>query len=73
MAHQPDDRQGYLFWLAWFAHNVNSMLSTSDAHGATVRGYVLFSCATAALSPTVSGALTEAGITTGSCPAGGGP
>jgi phospholipid/cholesterol/gamma-HCH transport system substrate-binding protein len=38
-------RKGYLFWLAWFAHNANSMLSTGDAHGAVWRGMALFSCA----------------------------
>jgi phospholipid/cholesterol/gamma-HCH transport system substrate-binding protein len=74
MAHQPDDgRQGYLFWLAWFAHNVNSMLSTGDAHGSVVRGYVLVSCASVALVPTLTQVLTDAGLTAGSCPGSAGP
>ena len=34
----------YLFWLAWFAHNSNSMISTADAHGSVWRGFALFSC-----------------------------
>ncbi len=71
LAYQPPDgRQGYLFWLAWFMHNINSMVSTDDAHGSVVRGYVLLSCASAAISPTLSDALTEAGLTEGSCPKG---
>lgn len=35
----------YLFWLAWFANNANSMLSTADANGSVWRGFALFSCA----------------------------
>ena len=38
------EAQSYLFYLAWFVHNANSMLSTGDAHGAVFRGYALFSC-----------------------------
>jgi virulence factor Mce-like protein len=38
------DSQSYLFWMAWFAHNLNSTLSTGDAHGAVFRGYAMFSC-----------------------------
>ena len=30
--------------LAWFAHNVNSTLTTQDAHGAVARGMALFTC-----------------------------
>jgi phospholipid/cholesterol/gamma-HCH transport system substrate-binding protein len=36
--------QGYLYWLAWFAHNSASVFSTEDAHGAVARGLGLFSC-----------------------------
>jgi phospholipid/cholesterol/gamma-HCH transport system substrate-binding protein len=39
------DSQSYLFYLAWFAHNAASALSTQDAHGASFRGYAMFSCA----------------------------
>lgn len=38
--------EGYLFWLAWFAHNATSMTSTGDAHGTTWRGPVMASCST---------------------------
>jgi phospholipid/cholesterol/gamma-HCH transport system substrate-binding protein len=38
------DSQSYLFWMAWFAHNLNSALSTGDSHGAVLRGYAMFSC-----------------------------
>lgn len=44
----PGEEQGYLFWLAWFAHNANSMLSTQDAHGAVWRGMALLSCSSLA-------------------------
>lgn len=37
--------ESYLFWVAWFAHNANSMISTGDAHGAVWRGLALVSCA----------------------------
>ena len=46
IAYQPGKgSQSYLFWLAWFAHNANSMLSTQDAHGALVHGFLITSCA----------------------------
>ena len=38
------DAESYLFYLAWFAHNANSTLSSQDAHGSLFRGYALFSC-----------------------------
>jgi phospholipid/cholesterol/gamma-HCH transport system substrate-binding protein len=46
IAHQagPQD-ESYLYYLAWFAHNAASTLSTQDAHGAVFRGYAMFSCA----------------------------
>lgn len=37
--------EGYLFWLAWFLHNGNSLLSTQDASGAVWRGQLLVGCA----------------------------
>lgn len=40
----PGDDEGYLFWIAWAAHNLSSVVSTEDAHGAAVRGLVLTSC-----------------------------
>jgi phospholipid/cholesterol/gamma-HCH transport system substrate-binding protein len=36
--------QGFLFWLAWAAHNLNSVLSTGDANGAIVRAFALEQC-----------------------------
>jgi phospholipid/cholesterol/gamma-HCH transport system substrate-binding protein len=35
---------GYAFWLAWFAHNGNSLLSNQDANGPFWRGSVALSC-----------------------------
>lgn len=34
----PGSEEGYLFWTAWFFHNVNSVFSSEDAHGAVARG-----------------------------------
>jgi phospholipid/cholesterol/gamma-HCH transport system substrate-binding protein len=36
--------EGYLYWLAWFAHNAASVGSVQDAHGPATRGLALFSC-----------------------------
>jgi phospholipid/cholesterol/gamma-HCH transport system substrate-binding protein len=40
----PGPEEGYLFWVAWFIHNANSILTTEDAHGATWRGLVMGGC-----------------------------
>jgi phospholipid/cholesterol/gamma-HCH transport system substrate-binding protein len=40
----PGPEEGYLFWLAWFTHNANSILSVEDAHGAVWRGLVMVGC-----------------------------
>jgi len=40
----PGDNEGFLFWLAWFVHNANSLLSTQDAHGAVWRGLLVADC-----------------------------
>lgn len=40
----PGDDEGYLFWLAWMAHDLASVLSTEDAHGAVFRGFDVMSC-----------------------------
>lgn len=40
----PGKQEGYLFWLAWFAHNTNSMLSTQDANGSVWRGQLIVTC-----------------------------
>jgi phospholipid/cholesterol/gamma-HCH transport system substrate-binding protein len=47
LAYNPGGaNQGFLYWLAWFAHNANSAFSTGDAHGSVVRGLVMGSCQT---------------------------
>ena len=43
----PGPEEGYLFWLAWFAHNDDSLLSIEDAQGAVWRGLVMVGCSTA--------------------------
>lgn len=40
----PGNDEGMLFWLAWFSHNADSMISTEDAHGAVWHGLGLTSC-----------------------------
>ena len=40
----PGKEEGYLFWLPWFLHNSDSVVSVEDAHGAVFRGLVLFGC-----------------------------
>jgi phospholipid/cholesterol/gamma-HCH transport system substrate-binding protein len=35
---------GFLYWLAWFAHNTDSFLSTADVNGGGWRGLTLVSC-----------------------------
>jgi phospholipid/cholesterol/gamma-HCH transport system substrate-binding protein len=40
----PGSEEGYLFWLAWFSHNANSLLRGGDAHGIFWRGQVITSC-----------------------------
>jgi phospholipid/cholesterol/gamma-HCH transport system substrate-binding protein len=40
----PGPEEGYLFHLAWFAHNGASLLSIQDAHGVVWRGLVMVGC-----------------------------
>lgn len=40
----PGSDEGFVHWLAWFTHNINSFTSTQDAHGAVWRGLGLFDC-----------------------------
>ncbi|MDO9410010.1 MlaD family protein [Patulibacter sp.] len=40
----PGPEQSYAYYLAWLAHNANSLFSTQDAHGPAWRGQLLFSC-----------------------------
>jgi phospholipid/cholesterol/gamma-HCH transport system substrate-binding protein len=47
LGHNPaGPEEGYLFWVAWFVHNANSILTTEDAHGATWRGLAMVGCST---------------------------
>lgn len=58
LTHEPGGRHhSYLFWLAWFGHNVNSMLSTQDGNGNWWRGQLIFSCSTLNQVPAVAPAL----------------
>lgn len=47
----PGREEGYLFWLAWFSHNANSILSIEDAHGVAWRGQLLSSCSSVTAVP----------------------
>ena len=58
----------YLFWLAWFSHNVNSTFSTGDAHGAILRGYAQFSCSSFEVNPELTALIGTIFGTPGSCP-----
>ncbi len=47
LAHNPPgDDEGYLFWMAWMAHNSASFVTTQDGHGPAWRGLLLASCDT---------------------------
>jgi phospholipid/cholesterol/gamma-HCH transport system substrate-binding protein len=35
---------GFLYWLAWFAHNADSFISNSDANGPVWRALLLSTC-----------------------------
>ena len=43
----PGPEEGYLFWLSWFTHNANSILSIEDAQGVAWRGLVMVGCSSA--------------------------
>jgi phospholipid/cholesterol/gamma-HCH transport system substrate-binding protein len=42
----PGPEEGYLYWLAWYIHDGNSVLAVEDAHGVAWRGLVMFGCST---------------------------
>jgi phospholipid/cholesterol/gamma-HCH transport system substrate-binding protein len=45
LAYNPGPgKASFLFYMSWANHNLNSLFSTSDAHGATRQGLLLFSC-----------------------------
>ncbi|MEA2663749.1 MAG: phospholipid/cholesterol/gamma-HCH transport system substrate-binding protein, partial [Candidatus Eremiobacteraeota bacterium] len=69
LAHNPaGSEEGYLFWLAWFAHNANSALSTQDAHGPLIRGLALVSCSTVASQPDLAPVLQALTGVVPACP-----
>jgi phospholipid/cholesterol/gamma-HCH transport system substrate-binding protein len=45
IAYNPGGKNpGFLYWLAWFAHNADSFISSSDANGPAWRALTLVSC-----------------------------
>jgi phospholipid/cholesterol/gamma-HCH transport system substrate-binding protein len=58
LAYNGGPAPGFLYWLAWAAHNADSLVSTGDAHGAVIRGMGLISCG--ALKGSAVGALLGA-------------
>src|SRR4029077_5226064 len=42
--NQGSKNPGFLYWLAWFAHNSDSFISNSDANGPVWRYLLLTSC-----------------------------
>jgi phospholipid/cholesterol/gamma-HCH transport system substrate-binding protein len=45
LAYDPGGRNpGFLYWFAWFAHNSDSFISTSDANGPVWRTLLLATC-----------------------------
>lgn len=45
LAYDPGGRNpGFLYWLAWFAHDSDSFISTSDANGPVWRTVLVASC-----------------------------
>ncbi|GAC1493463.1 MAG: hypothetical protein NVS1B9_15010 [Solirubrobacteraceae bacterium] len=66
--NQGGGAQSYLFWLAWFAHNGNSTVSTQDAHGPILRGFPLISCSSLLAQPSLTPLLTAfTNVTPGLC------
>ena len=67
------DAESYLFYLAWFAHNANSTLSSQDAHGAVFRGYALFSCGSQEADAQLTDLVQALFGAAGTCPGGEAP
>ena len=45
LAYRPGGKNpGFLYWVAWFAHNANSFISNSDANGPAWRSLLLSTC-----------------------------
>ena len=55
LAHNPPGgaSEGYLFWLAWLAHDAASVVSSQDAMGASLRGLLMADCTTLGLVPSI--------------------
>jgi phospholipid/cholesterol/gamma-HCH transport system substrate-binding protein len=59
LAYQPPgNAHSFLYWLAWFGHNANSVVSTEDPNGAVIRGLTLFSCTSLTAAPALADAVT---------------
>lgn len=72
LAHEPaGDEDGYLFWLAWFAHNGASMVSAKDAQGSFWRGLLMVSCSTPEALLTAVPKVADALAVSRACPEGG--
>jgi hypothetical protein len=56
------DDQGYLFWLAWFMHNMNSAITTGDANGAIVRAAIVVACGPIQDNKRLQAALAPLGV-----------
>jgi phospholipid/cholesterol/gamma-HCH transport system substrate-binding protein len=69
LAYQPAaPDKGFLFWLAWFGHDVNSMLSTQDANGAVWRTVVIAACTTVVPLPGIVDSLKPLFAVPNLCP-----
>jgi phospholipid/cholesterol/gamma-HCH transport system substrate-binding protein len=44
LAYGNSSNPGFLYWLAWFAHNADSFMGTSDANGSAWRTLTITSC-----------------------------
>lgn len=63
LAHVPGGKdQGYLFWMAWFMHNLNSVGTTGDANGAVLRAAAFAGCNSIQDIKQVQAALGQFGI-----------
>ena len=49
--------KGYLFWLSWFAHNLNAFTGNQDANGTFWRGTAIVSCSSLLNNPVLIGLL----------------
>jgi phospholipid/cholesterol/gamma-HCH transport system substrate-binding protein len=50
----PGGTEGYLFYMTWLNHNINSMFTIEDAHGPIRRAMAMLSCNTAGLAEGVT-------------------